>query len=136
MDVDFDYDSIGDGLHGKIYRPVAKVTFKSPITDSFVSSWMVVDSGADQSILPKSIALRLNISLKKDCVKEVTIGVGGRKNIYFMKNKIQATIGHFKRMVPIAFADGSDIPPLLGRLGFMEIFDVLFSKKHKVIFKE
>lgn len=97
---------------------------------------MVVDSGADQSILPKSIALGLNISLEKDCVKDVTVGVGGTKNIYFMKNKIQATIGSFERMVPIAFVEGDDIPPLLGRLGFMEIFDVLFSKKHRVIFKE
>lgn len=136
MDVDFDYDYIGDGLHGKIYRPVAKVTFKSPATNSFVSSWMVVDSGADQSVLPKSIALRLNISLEKDCVKDITIGVGGTKNIYFMKTKIQATIGHFQKMVPIAFIESNDIPPLLGRLGFMEIFDVLFSKKHKVIFRE
>ncbi len=136
MDVDFDYDYVGRGIHGKIYRPVAKVTFKSTKSKSFVSSWMVVDSGADQSILPKSLAVRLNVSLEKDCVKDVTIGVGGAKYIYFMKTKIQATIGHFQRMVPIAFVESDDIPPLLGRLGFMEIFDVLFSKKHKVIFKE
>ncbi len=136
MDVVFDYDYIGDNLHGKIYRPVAKVTFKSPRNNSFVTSWMVVDSGADQSVLPKSLATRLNISLAQDCTRDVTVGVGGSKSIYFLKAKIQAEIGQFKKMVPIAFVESDDIPPLLGRLGFMELFDVLFSKKHKVIFKE
>ena len=135
MTVSFDYQYVGESYFGKIYRPVAKVTFKSPKTNIYLTTWMVVDSGADHTILPVSLSQKLDISLKNDCQKDVTAGIGGEQTIYFLKSKIQAQIGKISKKVPLGFLDSKDVPPLLGRLGFMELFEVIL-KKNKVVFKE
>ena len=135
MVVKFQYDDEGKGIFGHIYRPVAKVTFKSPRTNILADVWMVVDTGADYSILPRHIAGKLRISLEKDCVREVTFGVGGNQTVFFLKTKIKAVIGKSERNVPIAFFDTDEVPPLLGRLGFLETFDAEFLKSHTVVFK-
>lgn len=135
MDVKFPYKLVGKNRFGPICRPMTKVLFESPASHKWISVWMIVDTGADHSILPKHLSEKLRISLERDCVKDVTIGVGGTKSIYFAKQKIKAQVGHLKRIVPIAFIDSDEIPPLLGRLGFMETFDTEFLKSRIVVFK-
>lgn len=136
MSISFKYDVDGHMRFGMIRRPVANVSFQSPVTHLWADIWMVVDTGADFSILPKYFAQKLKVSLKDDCVQEVTEGVGGKQTIFLMKNPISAKIGNYKRDVPLAFFDTDNIPPLLGRLGFLETFDVEFLKKHIVTFKD
>ena len=136
MDIKFDYEDGGMGNFGSIHRPVAKVTFRSPkLPEKTVSTWMVVDTGADYSILPHHLSEKLRISLKNDCIKDTTYGVGGQQTVYYLKNKIEAKIGNIYKMVPLAFLDNDEIPPLLGRQGFLEIFNVEFLKSHIVVFK-
>lgn len=135
MVVKFRFEDGGKGVFGHIYRPIAKVTFKSPHTDKFVGIWMVVDTGADYSILPRHFSEKLRISLERECFKDITFGVGGEQTIYFCKNKVKASIGPFERNVPLAFFDSNEVPPLLGRLGFLETFDTEFLKTHVTVFK-
>ncbi len=135
MDVRFPYRYEGKGVFGSIYRPVAKVSLKSPKFNSWTTVWMVVDTGADFTILPKYLALDLGISLKKDCLVDTTKGVGGIQTIYLVKDKLAVKIGKVERNIPIAFFSKNDLPPLLGRLGFLESFDTQFLKSHIVIFK-
>ncbi len=136
MNVTFPFEHDGENLFGTIYRPIAKVSFKSPKEDMWTETWMIVDTGADFTILPQYIAHELGISLERDCIKETTIGVGGEQAIYLCKTKIQAKIGSLERHVPLAFFDSNEVPALLGRLGFLETFDAEFLKSHKVVFKE
>lgn len=135
MDVKFKFEDAGKGIFGHIFRPIAKVTLKSPVTDKAVDIWMVVDTGADYTILPRHFSEKLRISLERDCIKDSTFGVGGEQTVYFLKNKIKAKIGKFERDIPLAFIDSNEIPALLGRLGFLETFDTEFLKKHIVVFK-
>ncbi len=136
MDVKFPYENAGDGIFGKIFRPIAKVTLQSLGTDKSVSVWMVVDTGADYTILPRHFSKKLRISLERDCIKDTTFGVGGEQTVYFCKKKIKARIGKFNRHIPLAFLDSNEIPALLGRLGFLETFNVEFLKIHSLILKE
>lgn len=136
MDVRFPYENEGSGRFGKILRPVAKVTFTSPYVDILVDIWMVVDTGADYTILPRHFSQKLRISLEKDCSKETTFGVGGEQIVYFFKKKIKASIGKLERNIPVAFLDNNEIPALMGRLGFLETFDIEFLKTHFVVFKD
>lgn len=136
MDVKFSFEDGGKSVFGPIYRPVAKVTFLSPKVPISVDVWMVVDTGADYSILPRHMSNKLRISFAKDCMKDETYGVGGNQTIYFCRTKLTATIGGIKRNVPVAFFDNDEVPPLLGRLGFLETFDTEFLKKHVVVFKD
>lgn len=135
MDVKFPFEDNGDGIFGRIFRPIVKVTFKSPQIDKFVDIWMIVDTGADYTILPRHFSEKLRISLERECFKDITFGVGGEQTIYFYKNKIKAKIGNLERNVPLAFFDSNEVPALLGRLGFLETFNTEFLKNHFVVFK-
>lgn len=136
MDVTFDYEYGGKVFFGRIYRPVAKVRFQSPISSRWVDAWMVVDTGADFSLLPRYLALKLGISFERDCVKDVTYGVGGEQTIYLLKKLVKSMVGSIERSVPIGFFESDEVPALLGRLGFLETFDVEFLKRHTVVFKD
>ena len=136
MDVKFPFENGGKTNLGQIWRPVAKVKIISPSVNKAVSIWMIVDTGADYTILPRHFAEKLRISLEKDCRKTTTFGVGGEQNVYFCKNKIRASIGNLERKIPLAFLDSNEVPALLGRLGFLETFNTEFLKTHSVIFKD
>ena len=134
MTVKFAYDLVGGSYFGKVFRPVAKVSFQSPVHKLWVDTWMIVDTGADFSILPHFLTKDLSISLEKDCIKEPMAGVGGDQNVFLCKKRIKAKIGNLQREIPLAFFDNDEVPALLGRLGFLETFDVEFLKSHQVIF--
>lgn len=137
MDVKFEFEKTEKIFFGIIYRPVAKVTFQSPKKHSiWLDTWMVVDTGADFTILPRYMSSDLFISLENDCIKDITLGIGGQSRIFLCKLKITAKIGTLIRRIPFAFFDNDEVPPLLGRLGFLETFDTEFLKNHTVIFKE
>lgn len=135
MSVKFSFEDGGKMHFGPIYRPVAKVSFQSPTLSIWTNVWMIVDTGADFSILPRYVAKDLNISLEKDCITDSTIGVGGEQSIYLCKEKVSAKIGDLTRNVPLAFFANDEVPPLLGRCGFLETFDTEFLKTHVVMFK-
>lgn len=136
MDVKFDFEYEGRTYFGHVYRPIAKVSFKSPRLGTWTTSWMVIDTGADFTVLPKYVSKDLGISLEKDCIVDTTKGVGGEETIYLYKKKIKAKIGNITREVPIAFFDNDEVPALLGRLGFMETFNTEFLKSRAVVFKD
>ena len=136
MGVTFPFENVGKSFFGTIYRPVAKVSFKALTLDIWTDTWMVIDTGADFTILPRHLSQKLRVSLERDCVKDETFGVGGEQVIYLCKQKIKAKIGDIKRDVPLAFFDSSEVPALLGRLGFLETFDTEFLKSHVVVFKD
>lgn len=134
--VKFPYENAGKGFFGQIFRPIAKVTLSSPVaTKSLVDIWMVVDTGADYTIIPRHFSEKLRISLEHDCTKDETFGVGGRQTIYFYKLRVGAKIGELKRKIPLAFFDNNEVPALLGRFGFLETFDTEFLKSHFVVFR-
>jgi len=135
MDVKFSFEDNGKSLFGQIMRPIAKVNLTSPTTDNSVDVWMIVDTGADYTILPRHFYEKLRISLEKDCFKETTYGIGGEGTVCFFKNTIKAKIGDKERDIPIAFLDSNEVPALMGRLGFLETFDTDFLKNFTVVFK-
>ncbi|OGK25204.1 hypothetical protein A3A46_01770 [Candidatus Roizmanbacteria bacterium RIFCSPLOWO2_01_FULL_37_13] len=136
MDVKFPFEDNGDSPFGHIYRPVAKVTLESPTTPNLISIWMVVDTGADYTIIPRHFSEKLRISLERDCIKDITFGVGGNQTIFFLKSRITAKVGRMERKIPLAFFDNNEMPALLGRLGFLETFNTEFLKSHIIVFKE
>jgi len=136
MNVSFAYDDLGKSIYGHIYRPVVKVKLQSPDSKHQLNVWMIVDTGADYTILPRDYSQKLRISLEKDCTKDTTLGVGGGQIVYFCKNKIHASIGQMARDIPLAFFDNNEVPALMGRLGFLETFNIAFSKNHKTTFKD
>ncbi|MEK7503935.1 MAG: retropepsin-like aspartic protease [Patescibacteria group bacterium] len=135
MDIKFDFEKDGKSFFGQIYTPTAKVSFYNSSRSNWVTAWLIVDTGADMTTLPKYMAESLNISLERDCWKDKTNGVGGNEIVYIYKQKIKVRLGDNERTVPISFLNTDRIPALLGRLGFLETFDTEFLKSHVVVFK-
>lgn len=133
MGLTFRFEKSQSPILGVIHRPVAKVYFYAKNKKLWYETWMIVDTGADYTILPKYFSERLGINLKKDCQIFKTFGIGGKEKVYFLK-KIKAKIGNWEREIPVGFLDRDEIPPLLGRHLFLETFEVLLSTNHTIIF--
>jgi len=118
---------------GKIYRPVAQVYFWTNQIQRWTELWMIIDTGADYTLLPRFMADKLGVNLEKDCKMFNTYGIGGGERIYFLP-KIKVKLGSWKRTIPVGFLERNEIPPLMGRHLFLETFEALFSSNHIVTF--
>jgi predicted aspartyl protease len=136
MAVKFAFEKIGPSFFGLVYRPVAQISLQSPSQKTWIETWMVVDTGADFTILPRYLSEDLGISLENDCIKDTTFGVGGQQTLYLCKSKIVAKVGNLERQIPLAFLDSNEVPALMGRLGFLETFDTQFLKSHLTVFND
>ncbi|MBI4668243.1 MAG: retroviral-like aspartic protease family protein [Elusimicrobia bacterium] len=121
----FSFTKIGHGPLGDIFRPYADVLFFAKKTGAWLSINMVVDSGADYTLLPRRYAAALGIDLGRECVAETTLGVGGSETVYLYK-KLPVRIGNWQKEIPVGFLERDDIPALLGRLDCLEVLKVTF----------
>jgi len=118
---------------GTIYRPVARVVFWSKREKNWLAVRMIVDTGADYTLLPRFMADRLGVNLEKDCQVFHTYGVGGGERVYFLP-KTKVKLGDWERIIPVGFLERNEVPPLMGRHLFLETFETLFSSDHIVSF--
>lgn len=132
MDLTFSFEERKSPLFGKIYRPIAQIFFYAEKKDKWYETWMIVDTGADYTILPQYFASRFGVDLSK-CKVFKTAGIGGQEKVYLHKS-IKAKLGGWERQIPVGFLNRDNIPPLLGRHLFLETFEALFSSKHTVTF--
>jgi len=91
---------------------------------------MIIDSGADYSLLPKRYAAVLGIRLE-ECEEEKTVGIGGVEVVYQYKN-LPIKVGSWEQKIPVGFLEREDIPALMGRLGCIEVIKLIF-EDHKSI---
>ena len=95
----------------------------------------LLDSGADYTVLPIEIAeiLRLDLSAPP----EKTQGVGGEVDTINTTAEILIKKGHeqyrFRVPVGVIAEKKSKIPPLLGRAGFFEEFDITIKERAGVV---
>lgn len=118
-----------------IYRPVAKVLFWSKNNKNWLGVRMIVDTGADYTLLPRFMADQLGINLEQDCQIFNTYGIGGTERVYFL-SKIKVKLGKWARIIPVGFLERNEVPPLMGRHLFVETFETLFSSNHITSFSE
>jgi hypothetical protein len=127
---------------GVILRPLMPVTLKHSTSDS-LDTLMLIDSGADLSMIPKSMAQSIGIDLSS-CPTGVTGGVGGATDV--VMSEATLSFGQRKEVhevdIPVQIPTKTDIPsPLLGREPFFRFFDVSFrmgfcEDKGKFVIKE
>lgn len=127
MKVVFPYEEKESDIFPRIKRPVAEVYFWSHLINNWLRYKMIVDTGADYTILPKHRSVDLGIDLQKDCFLKKTYGVGGSNTVFFLKKKMRIKIGNIEMSIPLGFLDSDNIPPLLGREGCLNSFKLLFA---------
>lgn len=112
-------------LFGTIYRPSVEVKFKVKGQDKWLDVPMIVDTGADYTILPRWLASDLQILLNADCERHSTSGIGGSETV-FLCRKMAVRLGEWQQDIPVGFIDRDDVPALLGRKDFSEKFRLIF----------
>lgn len=114
----------GVGHLGAIYRPYIIVTIKSRL-DEWIPIEMIIDTGADYTLLPHKYAQILGINLKKDCFLNETYGIGGKERVYLYKRGIFIKIHNWHKKIPVGFLSRDDTPALLGRLQGLETIKLI-----------
>src|SRR5574341_568032 len=132
MEIIFPYREERSKLIGIIYRPVALIELKSEF--GWVPEWMYVDSGADISLLPRSLGDLLGFEVTQD-IQEIR-GVGDSVVPVLIKN-IDVRLGDEVFNARVAWSLIEEVPPLLGRIDMFDKFEVIF-KQHarNVVFRE
>jgi len=126
--LEFKYRRIPSEIFGSIYRPYITVMLQKKDKSGWRKARMIVDTGADYSILPRSYAVYLGIDLTADCIAQSTHGVGGMETVYIYKGLV-LKVGDFERKVPVGFLDRDDIPALFGRHECLETFRTVLDKR-------
>lgn len=134
MAVSFEFERSSSPILGVVRRPIAQVYCYSAAKHRWYEVWMIVDTGADYTLLPRYMMERLGVNLK-DCRVFQTFGIGGKERAFFL-NKLQVKLGEWKRDIPVGFLDRDDVPPLLGRHRFFETFLTTFSPTYTVTFAD
>lgn len=115
--------------NGKIdILPVAEVEFKNKIGERF-SLFLIIDSGATISALPRSDAKVLGIDLEKG-EKIIISGISGEK-ISGWQHNIEVSLKNISLRLPVVFLDKEVAPRILGRAGIFENFILVFQEIQK-----
>lgn len=129
----FRFHEIRSPLFDVIYRPYALVYIGDKERKRWVPVEMVVDTGADYTILPKRYLPILGFDALKDCETQTTYGVGGPETVYLLRNA-RVRLGAWENEAPVGFLERDDVPALLGRHEFMELLKATF-EHHVVTFE-
>ena len=114
-----------------VFRPVARVLLEN--RGRAVVLFPYIDSGADVTLVPKSVGEALGLQLAQGDVQELS-GIGeGRVAVAF--KTVRMTIGENPFDCRIAWALIEEVPPLRGRRDVFDRFAVLFREwDRKIIF--
>lgn len=124
MEVRFPFEKRTSTIFGTVWRPVALVEFRSiSDTEVWTTIRMIVDTGADYTLLPRSYARALGINLEQACQSFETLGIGG-KEMVLVHPRVRVRLGEFEADVPVGFLDRDMVPALLGRQKFLEALSV------------
>jgi len=94
-----------------------------------VIAFLIIDSGATISALPKSDALVFGIEVRKG--KQIMIsGIGGEK-LMGWQHQITTRLGKEILKIPLIFLDSEMAPRVLGRAGIFSNFLLIFEEKEK-----
>jgi hypothetical protein len=131
MEVEFDFREEHSRLFGSILRPVARIILINGKTE--VPEHLYVDSGADISLITKSVGDILGFAVEKtDKITEIK-GIGERRVPIIIK-KIRMRIGEKEFDTRVAWALIEEVPLLLGRIDVFNLFDICFNKNKKTVF--
>jgi len=132
MEIDFDYRKEESRILGEIMRPVARVILA--YHQKKLVEYLYVDSGADVSLIPKSVGDWLGFIIEKEDKLTEIKGTGERGVPIIIKN-IHMQIGEKQFETRVAWALIEDVPMLLGREDVFPLFDVYFKKNRKTLFR-
>jgi hypothetical protein len=106
-----------------------KLSFK----DNHIETMMLIDSGADASLISYSTGLRLGLTVAEGETKQSAKGIGGGV-IHYVWRDVQITIESNTITIPIAWIlEGSNQEDIIGRQIVFDAFDIEFRQADEEI---
>ena len=130
--ISFAFERRPSALFGSVYRPLAVVELWSQKLHGWVRVAMLVDTGADYTLLPKVYASHLGVRLDRNAEVFNTMGIGGSERVYLVR-RWPMRLGPWKRQIPLGFLTRDDVPPLLGRQACLETFKLTFFRHRTTV---
>ena len=132
MKVPYSYFPSSQPGFNKIYLPYLKIKLINGFKEFKTTA--MVDSGAQITIVNKTIAEKiLGVNLNES-IKSNVIGITGSKvDLFLTKIELEVfELANSRRKIDIGIIDKANFGILLGEIGFMEFFNVAFcfSKKY------
>jgi len=117
--------------YGPLLTPLVRLAFNT--VRGWQDGWFLIDTGADFTTVPESVADLVGIDLSR-CPKEFVIGIDGRSTPVRV-GSLTLQIGKHVSPVRCHFLKADHGAYLLGRMDVFSRFDINFkNRKHRVIF--
>jgi hypothetical protein len=133
MEIEFDFKEEKSRIFGAVMRPVARIILVN--NDVEVPEHVYVDSGADVTLISKSVGDILGFKINEDDKITEIKGIGERGVPIIIKNA-KIRIGEKLINAKIAWSLIEEVPLLLGREDIFRLFDICFCKNRKTVFKD
>ncbi|MCG2826736.1 MAG: hypothetical protein L6265_09115 [Thermoplasmatales archaeon] len=130
--VRFNYRKQKSKAFGTVYRPMGEILL---IYERKVKETFYIDSGADVTLIPRSVGELLGLKIKDDDKIIDLYGIGDAAISAVIKG-IKIKIGEHEIPVRIGWALTEKIPLILGRMDIFNRFKILFDEKKKEIMFE
>ncbi len=111
--------------------PDPKITISIRTQNGYFPYRFLLDTGADVSMVPFSMAEDLGIDLSR-CPTDECSGIEGRPLLVY-HTTIAVRVGHVDLSLPCLISESDSTPFLLGRAGLFARFDIGFDNQRKRI---
>jgi predicted aspartyl protease len=119
---------------GHIWRPEIEISCWSDRHTEWQRYSVLIDTGADYTMLPRYVAALLGIELAGYTTTQTT-GIGGTQKVYFVP-EVTIKVGNAEREIPVGFVDSNQVPPLLGRHACLDTFTLVLDHHRKILLAE
>lgn len=128
--ITFKYRTEKGRLGQVVKRPVALIEFQD-VNGSWILKDFYIDSGADITLIPRSVGDLLGFELKQDETIEEIGGIAGK--LPTVRRKVKIRIGKNELDTEIAWALTEEVPLLLGRKDVFDTFYITFKQDKGLI---
>lgn len=134
MQIEFPFTTQKANVVDNVLRAYAEVILLGEFNR--IAEWFFIDSGADISLITRSLGEVLGFKLlENEEIKELS-GIG-ISTIPYVLRTIKMKIGEKEFDSRIAWSLIEDVPLVLGRLDIFDKFDIIFKERErKVIFTD
>lgn len=119
-----------------IFENVLRPRLSIDVYSEFLSDWITIDdvladTGADLSVLPKSLGVLIVGDIREGKKYRITGLAGYSKYIYL--HRLTTRIGRKKVKAAFAIAATDDIPPTLGRIDALDKMNIEYQKGRRMV---
>ena len=120
-----------------VFKKIKRPKLALSIYSKNLKKWIriedfLADTGADISILPKSLG-KLIIGDYKTGVRYKISGFAREKAVDLYVHKLTVRLAGKKFRTNFAISNSDDVPPTLGRFGALDKFDIRYQQGRKLI---